>query len=177
MCSPAIIPVLASAAGAGAASYAGATTAGIVAAGVMGAASGASASANIQAAEYNTEVAKEQQKQLEGEAKNVRVAGSQESARALSEAEKVAARNRASFGAMGISGTTGTAAEVQQEVAQVGALESLTILNNANREAFGMEAQGRNLVGSAKSQEKAAWNKGYSTILTSAASGFGGFAA
>lgn len=172
MCGPAIIPIAAAAAGAGGAAIAGASTAAIVGMGVMGAASGLQAVSNIQASEYNQKLAEQQQKQINAEAENVRIAGSQEAGRAYIENQQAAARGRAEFGGRGISSVTGTPSAALQDVADVGTLEQMTIVNNASRQAFGMEVQGQNLVDQAKIKAKSARRAGFSTILGSAASGY-----
>lgn len=172
MCAPLAIPVLAAAAGAGGAAAAGASTTAIIAAGVMGAASGASAGAEMEAAEYNVKVAEQHQDQLETEAENVRIAGSQEAGRQQIETQKQLARGRAEAGARGISSTAGTPGQVAEDVAEVGMLEQMTILNNADRQAFGMEVQGMNEVDQAEARKKTAKTKGYTSILGAAAGGY-----
>lgn len=172
MCGPAIIPIAAAAAGAGGAAAAGASTAAIFATGAMGLASGLQASSNIQAAEYNQEIAKQQRDQLNAEAENVRIQGSQEASRAYIENQQIAARGRAEYGGRGISSISGTPSASLQDVAEVGALEQMTIVNNASRQAFGMETQGQNLVDQARIKASSARRSGFTTILGSAASGY-----
>ncbi len=173
MCAPALIPILAAGAGYAGAAYAGVTGAGLWMAAAAGAASGASAGAEMQAAEYNENLAKEKNKQAKQEAKNVRTAGAIEAGETHQETEKVAARNRAQLAAGGLDVGTGTAADIGEEVRAVGVLESMTILNNADRQAMGLEAQGINQLLSAKQRKKSATRKGFTTVLTSAASGYG----
>ena len=49
----------------------------------------------------------------------------------------------------------------------------MTILSNADRQAFGLEVQGQNLMQQASMEKKAARRSGFSTILGSSASGYG----
>ena len=172
MCAPALIPIMAAAAGAGGAAAVGATTGTMIAAGVMGAASGMAAGAEMQAAEYNVEVAKGRKQQLEAEATNVRIAGSQEAGMQHIETQKEMARGRAEYGARGISGTTGTAGQMGEDFAAAGMLEQMTILNNADRQAFGLEVQGKNEIEQAKARKKAARVGGFVSILGAAAGGY-----
>lgn len=172
MCSPVLLPVLTTAAGVGGATAAGASTAGLIAAGAMGLGSGIQASSALQAAEYNEALAENQQQQLEAEAKNVRIAGSQEAQAALQQSKQEAARAKVQFAGSGVSTSTGTAAQFGENVAEVGALDQATILNNAARQAFGLEVQGQNLVDKAKMDTKTAKKGAFSTLLTS---GFGGY--
>jgi hypothetical protein len=174
MCMVEAIPLLATAAGAGGAAAAGATTAGIIAAGALGAASGMQAQAGIDAADYNKQLAENQQEQLEAESENVRISGSQEAQTARQESQKQAARARTQFASGGVSTATGTPAEFGENVAEVGALDEATILNNAARQAFGLEVQGQNLVDKAKMDLGTAKKAGTSTILTSGFRGFTG---
>lgn len=173
MCAPMLIPVLAGAAGYAGATYAGVTGAGLLFATASAAASGAAAGAEMQAAEYNENLAEAKNKVMQKEAENVRTAGAIEAGETFQETEKVAARNRAQLAASGLDVGTGTAADIGEEVRSVGALESMTILNNADRQAMGLEARGRTGVLEAKQRKKTARMKGFTTILTSAASGYG----
>lgn len=177
MCAPALIPVLAGAAGYGGAAAAGITGAQLAFATVAAAAAGASAGAEMQAAEKQENLAEQQQTVLNAEAENVRIEGSTQAAQALTEAEKIAARNRAKFAAGGISTQTGTALQVGEEVAQVGALEQLTILNNANRQAYGLEAEGQNIMEQAKARKSSAKTRAFTTVLTAPLAAYGGFGA
>jgi hypothetical protein len=168
-----LIPVLAGAAGYGAATYAGVTGAALAFSTASAVASGMAAGAEMQAAEYNENLAKEKNKQAKQEAKNVRTAGAVEAGETHQEAEKVAARNRAQLAAGGLDVGTGTAADIGEEVRAVGALESMTILNNADRQAMGLEARGQNELIAAKQRKKKAKIGAFTSVLTSAASGYG----
>tara|TARA_R110000803_G_scaffold98863_6_gene166932 strand:- start:405 stop:959 length:555 start_codon:yes stop_codon:yes gene_type:complete len=168
-----LIPIIAAGAGYGAATYAGVTGAALAFSTATAALSGAAAGAEMQAAEYNENLAKEKNKQYKKEAENVRISGAVESGAKTQESEKIAARNRTQLAAGGLDVGTGTAADIGEEVRSVGALESMTILNNADRQAMGLEARGQNELLSAKQRKKKAKIGAFTTILTSAASGYG----
>ena len=176
MCAPLVIPALTTAVGVGGASLAGAGTAGLAMAGLAGLGQGLQVQSGISAAEYNEKLASQQQQQLEAEAKNVRIAGSQEAAKALTESERIAARNRVTFASGGVATGTGTPGQVSEDVAEIGQLEQMQIINNASRSAFGLEVQGRNLVESAKLKTSQARSKVLPTLITSGFGGYAGFA-
>ena len=173
MCAPMLIPLLAAGAGYAGATYAGVTGGALLFATASAAASGAAAGSEMQAAEYNENLAKEKNKQFKQEAKNVRTAGAIEAGEKTQESEKIAARNRTQLAAGGLDVGTGTAADIGEETRAIGALESMTILNNADRQAMGLESRGINELLSAKQRKKSAKRKGFTTVLTSALSGYG----
>ncbi len=171
-------PVTLSAVAAGAMSAGGAAAAGVSLTAAQtalmvasAAAAGASAGSDYETAKFNEKVAKNQQKQLENEADNVRIAGSQESAKVLQQNQQVAARNRTQMASGGVDINTGTAGQIGEQTAGVGLLESMSVLNNSSRQALGLETEGANRVASAKQQVKGAKMKMGTTLLTSAASG------
>jgi len=129
------------------------------------AAGGVSAIGQMQAANANVEIAKQQQEQLEAEAENVRVVGAQEAGRSIQETQQIAARNRAQFGASGIDPGTGTAGLISEQAAETGSLDAMNILTNAQREAFGLQTTGENIVSQAKSNRRAARFGAASTVL------------
>lgn len=137
-------------------------------------AAGASAGSEYEAAKFNEKLAGQQKESLENDAKNTRTAGSQESAQALQKSQKIGARNRVEYAAGGVDINQGTPLQVGEEVASVGALEQLTIIHNADRQALGLENEGWNLLESAKAAKKKAAMKVGTTLLTSAASPYMG---
>lgn len=170
MCAPAIIPVLATAAG-----YMGGTAAGLsgtalAMATASAAASGLSAGAAVQASEYNVNVAKEEKKVAEAEAEGVRQVGATEAASVTQQTRADIARNVAQFGAAGIDPGAGTPGEIGAQLAGRGQLEAMTILSDADRAAWGLEQRASVGVEHAKQQRKAAWQKGAISILGSYAS-------
>ncbi|EMX0849498.1 hypothetical protein AAF302_000705 [Pluralibacter gergoviae] len=98
------------------------------------------------------------------------------------QADEVRRRNRqaagtqaATMGAMGTDLSTGGALDVFGDTAQFGALDSLTTVNNAQREAYGYQVQGMNAISegrAAKSQAKAAVTQ---TLLTAPIKAYGGY--
>lgn len=82
------------------------------------------------------------------QAKDVEARGLKESEETLRKAKTLIGRQRAALAAQGIEIGTGSALDIQLETAEFGALDALTIKNNAFREATGhrieaIEAGGR----------------------------------
>ena len=71
--------------------------------------------------------------------------GNLEAAAVRREAKRTLGAQRASFGASGLDLTAGSAAELQQETQALGALDVLTVQNNAFREAWGFRARAQDL--------------------------------
>lgn len=173
MCVPLIVAGAAAAASAGGAAAAGAAvgSATMWASAIAGAAAGLSSGAQYEAAKFNEKLAGQQKESLENDAKNTRIAGAQESAQALQQSQKTNARNAVQYAAGGVDIASGTAGQVGEATAVVGALEQLTVLRNADVAAMGLENEGFNLLQKAKSDKKNAKLNMATTILTSAASG------
>lgn len=93
--------------------------------------------------------------------------------RAGGRSAQLAGAQRAGYAAQGLNVNTGSAADVQADSRALGALDALTIQNNARREAWGYQVQGADyrargqLARMAGSNEAAADNaKGISSLLT-----------
>lgn len=143
---------------------------------VISAVAGVASAASAQKqASYNRKLAEQQSESLEQEAENVRIAGSQEAGRQQIESEKRLARGRAEMGARGISSAVGTPGDLASDVAEVGAMEQMTILNNASRQAFGMGQQGAALTERAAMDVRAARQRMGATILSSGAKAYSAY--
>lgn len=78
---------------------------------------------------------------LEMKAEEALYLGDKEAQEYRKKVSKFKGQQRATLAAQGISVDSGTAADLQQETADQGALDVLTIKNNAFKEAFGMEQE------------------------------------
>lgn len=81
----------------------------------------------------------------------------------------------ATMGASGADLTSGTALDIAGDTAQFGSLDSLTTLNNAQREAYGYQVQSSNFyneAASAKSQANAAVSQ---TLMTAPIKAYGAY--
>lgn len=79
---------------------------------------------------------------------------------------KIAGAQRAGFAAQGIALDSGSAQDIQVETAEMGALDQLTVRNNAAREAWGYRVQGQQGVFSAQNQAEGNRRAGQATLLT-----------
>lgn len=68
-------------------------------------------------------------------------AGAQAAADQKTKARQIAAQGAAAAGAGGVDPTTGTPLTIEGQTAQFGELDSLRIINNASRTAWGYQAQ------------------------------------
>ncbi|EGQ8036340.1 hypothetical protein ACU63D_000325 [Vibrio parahaemolyticus] len=156
------------------AGYGGATAAGmegaaLVGATAMGAASGAKAGADYQAAEYSQKLAEQNVDILESQAESERIAGSQEAQKKTIETRQQTSRAAVELAGRGLDISSGTAEDLLAQNQEVGQLESMTILNNANRRAFGYESQAQNISSQAELQKRRASSGMFTSVLGSAA--------
>lgn len=168
MCTAVIAAAAYSAAGYGAASYAGLSTAATYAATAYAGLKGVQAAGDIQAAEYNKTVAEQNAKTLEQQANIERQTGAVEAGRKTMETRQKTARALTEFAGQGVDISTGTSADLLEQSTEMGQLDSLTIINNANRKALGYEAQAQNLVNQADLQKRSARNRFGTSLLTTA---------
>lgn len=92
--------------------------------------------------------------------------GDQDAARQRENVKKLIGAQRASEGAQGIEVNSGSALDVQADTAGQGAVDELTIKNNAWREAFGYRVQANDLRTQSQFTKLSAANKSRNTILT-----------
>jgi hypothetical protein len=77
---------------------------------------------------------------------------------------------RAGFAANGVDVNSGTAANIQDDTAQLGEFDALTIRNNAAKEAWGYRTQSQTFRQSAKTAEKSATSNMFGSLLGAGAS-------
>ena len=101
--------------------------------------------------------------------------GAQQAADAQLKAKRTAAAGVAAAGAGGIDPSTGTPLTLSSQTAEFGELDSLRIINNASRTAWGYQTQAGidNLQGS--QAETAGYLKGGSTLLGGTSSAYFGY--
>lgn len=78
---------------------------------------------------------------------------------------------RAGFAANGVDVNSGTAANIQDDTAQMGEFDALTIRNNAAREAWGYRTQSENYRRSAATAQQSAKNNVFGSLLGAGAQG------
>lgn len=145
----------------------GATGAGIAGSAVS---QGISAYSQIQARKFQSDF-EARQLELNAEvadlkARQAKFRGEQQVKQLRSDTRTLIGSQRASFGAQGIDIESGSALQIQEETAELSALDEITLRNNAMREAFGHETQALSLRSSAGFTRAGARIANLSTIST-----------
>lgn len=83
---------------------------------------------------------------------------------------------RAGFAANGVDVNSGSAANIQDDTAQLGEFDALTIRNNAAREAWGYRTQSQTYQTSAKTAVASAKNNMFGSLLGAGAQGASAYA-
>lgn len=138
--------------------------------GVMGAqaakkAGDAQASADMQNAQYADMAAND----------SVKRGGMSEDQQRLQTAAAIGTQ-RAGFAANGVDVNSGSAANIQDDTAQLGEFDALTIRNNAAREAWGYRTQSQTYRDSAKTALSSAKNNMFGSLLGAGAQGASAYA-
>lgn len=92
--------------------------------------------------------------------------GDKNSIEARKAAGKVAGDQRVAFAAQGVDVNSGTAAQIQEDTHAMGALDALTIQNNATLEAWGYKMGGINATASGRMAEISGNSQATQTLLT-----------
>ncbi|ELI0535538.1 hypothetical protein Q8U12_003691 [Salmonella enterica] len=102
--------------------------------------------------------------------------------RGNAQADEVRRRNRqaagtqaATMGATGADLSTGGALDIFGDTAQFGALDALTTVNNAQREAYGYQVQAENYKAQASSARKQGNMGAFTTLLTAPLQAYGAY--
>lgn len=135
----------------------------------------ASAYSQYQTSKYQSAVANQNADIAEAQAQDAVNRGN-------AQAEEVRRRNRqaagtqaATMGATGADLSTGGALDVFGDTAQFGALDALTTVNNAQREAYGYQVQSTNARAQADMAEAQGRNAVTQTILTAPLQAYGAY--
>ncbi|EHC1244583.1 hypothetical protein K9U00_05615 [Escherichia coli] len=147
----------------------------VIAGGAMLAMSGIQAYTQYQQGKYASKVA-------EANA-DIATAQAQDSInRGNAQADEVRRRNRqsagtqaATMGATGADLSTGGALDIFGDTAQFGALDALTTVNNAQREAYGYEVQAANYKAQASASRKQGNMGAFTTLLTAPLQAYGAY--
>lgn len=92
--------------------------------------------------------------------------GATEAAEHRQKVKQMISRQNAAFGASGVEGSTGSAADVMTETAGMGELDALRIVNNAQRQAWGLESQAKITKYEGKQARTQGYLKGTATLLS-----------
>jgi hypothetical protein len=137
------------------------------------------AGAVLAQGQYQNRIAQYNANLAELDAQNATRRGAQAAQRSAVDTNQRRGASRAAFAAQGIDVNSGSAADTQSDLAEIGALDALTIQNNAAREAFGYRSQGAQEALQGKFALQAARNtasslttQSYSTLLTGVGQGY-----
>lgn len=120
------------------------------------------------AADYNADV---QRKAAAMETQR----GATEAAEHRQKVKQMISRQNAAFGASGVEGSTGSAADVMTETAGMGELDALRIVNNSQRQAWGLESQARIGEYEGKVAYQQGIMKGTATLLNGGSNAYFGY--
>lgn len=105
---------------------------------------GAQASAMRSKAEYDANTFEINRRLAEFEAEDAIRRGGRAANQKKKETKQVIGSQRAALAAQGIEIDSGSAADIQESTAAIGAMDAITIKNNAYREAYGLKTQALN---------------------------------
>lgn len=92
--------------------------------------------------------------------------GDKAAAAQKTQAKRVVGAQRAALAAQGINIDSGSALDIQQETAEMGAVDAMTIKNNAWRESWGYKMNAANMRGQADITRISGQNQANNTLLT-----------
>lgn len=114
-----------------------------------------------------------QKQQFEANARIAEIQGKDAIRRGENEAQAIQGKTesligtqRAALGAQGIEVDSGSARDIQVDTAGLGALDQLTVKNNAMREAWGYKVQAANLTGQANVADISSKVNARNTLIT-----------
>jgi hypothetical protein len=140
-----------------------------IGAGVSTYSSIASGESQKEAADYNAEVGRQK-------AKDSMQRGAIEGAAQQDKARRIAAAQAEGAAMSGVRLDTGTPLSLMTETAGLGELDKLRVINNAQREAWGYQAQSNLDEYQGKAAQRAGYLNGAGTFLGSASSAAGSYA-
>lgn len=124
------------------------------------------AQAAEQQAKFQSDIAGINAKLAEGQAEDAITRGNSEAGRAINKARRVAGSQRLAAAAQGLNIAVGSPAEAARDTETMGAIDAMTIKNNAVREAYGYRMEAINTRLNARSGQIAARQEAFNTILT-----------
>lgn len=138
--------------------------------GLMSASTAMSAGSSFFSGRYNQQIADMNADMADAQARDAITRGQEEERRHRQSVQGLIGRQRAALAAQGVDVNSGSALDVQADAAKFGALDAVTIRNNAAREAWGYRVQAANY----KAEGRLAFNRGMldagGTLLGGAAS-------
>ncbi|WP_320729552.1 virion core protein, T7 gp14 family [Enterobacter ludwigii] len=139
-------------------------------------ASGALSAYNqYQTGKYTAAVAEQNADVAEAQAQDSINRGNAQAEEVRRRSRQAAGTQAATMGATGADLSTGNALDVFGDTAQFGALDALTTVNNAQREAYGYQVQAENYKSQASSARKQGNMGAMTTLLTTPLQAYGAY--
>ncbi|HFE6989974.1 TPA: virion core protein, T7 gp14 family [Salmonella enterica subsp. enterica serovar Newport] len=146
-----------------------------IAAGATLALSGLSAYNQYQQGKYTAAVAQQNADVATAQANDAINRGNAEADQRRRETRQRQGTQAAIMGATGADLSTGGALDIFGDTAQFGALDALTTVNNAQREAYGYQVQAENYKAQASSARKQGNMGAFTTLLTAPLQAYGAY--
>lgn len=147
----------------------------VIAGGAMLAMSGIQAYTQYQQGKYASKVAEANADIATAQANDAINRGNAEAEQRRRETRQRLGTQAATMGATGSDLSTGNALDIFGDTAQFGALDSLTTVNNAQREAYGYQVQAANYKAEASSARKQGNVGATTTLLTAPLKAYGAY--
>ncbi|WP_089637347.1 virion core protein, T7 gp14 family [Escherichia coli] len=147
----------------------------VIAGGAMLAMSGIQAYTQYQQGKYASKVAEANADIATAQANDAINRGNAEAEQRRRETRQRLGTQAATMGATGADLSTGNALDIFGDTAQFGALDALTTVNNAQREAYGYQVQGMNARAQGAAAQSAAKSSMTSTLLTAPLKAYGAY--
>ncbi len=135
----------------------------------------ASAASSIQQGNNAKKVANANASNMEQSGRDAINAGNAQALQQRQQGRQVAGRQAAAFGANGTDMTSGSALNTFGDTASGTELDALTTINNAQRQAAGLDFQASASRAQGQMDQTAGYSKGASTILNASLSGFSAY--
>jgi hypothetical protein len=124
------------------------------------------AQAQKSAGAYQKQIADTNARLSEIQANDAITRGEKQATDIKTQTRKLIGAQRAALASQGLDLKDGNAADIQEETASLGAMDAMTVRNNAWREAWGYKVQANNYTGAGQMAQITAKNQANSTILT-----------
>lgn len=147
----------------------------VIAGGAMLALGGLQAYNQYQTGKYESAVANQNADIAESQAQDSINRGNAQADEVRRRNRQAAGTQAATMGATGSDLSTGGALDIFGDTAQFGALDAMTTVNNAQREAYGYEVQAANYKAQASSARKQGNTGAMTTLLTSPLKAYGAY--
>lgn len=131
------------------------------------------ANAQQQQANFEAKAAEQNAKLADQQAKDSIAFGHMEELRHRYQVRQLLGKQRATFAANNVDPTSGSALDIAAETADFGEQDSLTIRNNAMRQAWGFQVDANNSRNAANFARYSGKQQAYATLLNAGAKAYG----